>query len=276
MISSIGSSNSMYSMTQMRQQMFSKIDTNGDGKHDKTELAAMVANGPTGAPSVDDILGSFDTDGDGAISESEFNAGQEQNQARGAGGPPPPPMGNMSSTDFIKQLFSDSDTDEDGVLSADELSSMVTNGPAGGPSADELLSKLDTDGDGSINESEFIAGAPGQKAEDTTGTSNTDNLFSNLDTNEDGVVSKAEFEAAMNGITSTQSTSQDDFVEKLLEALQNNTTDSSTSSSSASSSSTYQNVSELLSAALKSYMQFSTNGFSQTNASSVLGNSLFA
>jgi Ca2+-binding EF-hand superfamily protein len=268
-------------MTQMRQQMFSKIDTNGEDKHDKTELAAMVANGPTGAPSVDDILSTFDTDGDGAISESEFNAGQDQNRAQGAGGPPPP-MGNMSSTDFIKQLFSDSDTDEDGVLSADELSSMVANGPQGGPRADELLSKLDTDGDGSISESEFIAGAPGQKADGTmgtaraSGTSNSDTIFDSLDTNKDGVVSKAEFEAAMNSTASTQSTSHDDFVEKLLEALQNNTSDSSTSTSSTSSNSTYQNVSELLSAALKSYMQFSTNGFSQTNASSVLGNSLFA
>jgi Ca2+-binding EF-hand superfamily protein len=276
MISSIGSSHSMYSMTQMRQQMFAKIDTNGDGKHDKDELAAMVANGPTGAPSVDDILSKFDTDGDGAVSESELNAGQDQNQAQGAGGPPPPPMGNTSSTDFIKQLFSKSDTNGDGILSSDELSSMVANGPAGGPSADELLSKLDTDGDGSISENEFIAGAPGQKAEGTTGTSKNDNLFSSLDTNEDGVVSKAEFEAAMNGTTSTQSTSQNDFVEKLLEALQNNTSDSSTSSSSDSSSSAYQNVSELLSTALKSYMQFSTNGFSQMNTSSVLGNSLFA
>jgi len=52
MISSIGSSNGLYrtAMTQMREQMFNRIDTNGDGKHDKDELAEMVANRPAGVP----------------------------------------------------------------------------------------------------------------------------------------------------------------------------------------------------------------------------------
>ena len=74
MISSISGLSSLTQsyMAQMRQQMFSKIDTNGDGKHDKDELAEMVANGPKGGPSVDDILSKFDSDGDGAISEANL------------------------------------------------------------------------------------------------------------------------------------------------------------------------------------------------------------
>jgi len=80
MISSISgfSSLNQSNMIQMRQQMFSRIDTNGDGKHDKDELAAMAANGPQGAPGVDEILEKFDTDGDGAVSKAEFEAGQPQ------------------------------------------------------------------------------------------------------------------------------------------------------------------------------------------------------
>ena len=80
MISSISGTSSLTQsyMTQMRQQMFSKIDTNGDGKHDKDELAAMVANGPQAAPGVDEILEKFDTDGDGAINKAEFDAGHAQ------------------------------------------------------------------------------------------------------------------------------------------------------------------------------------------------------
>jgi Ca2+-binding EF-hand superfamily protein len=267
MIGSIGSSTSMYSMTQMRQHMFSRIDTNGDGKHDKDELTAMVANGPAGAPGVDEILAQFDTDSDGAISETEFNAGQDQ--AQGAGGPPPPHMGNMSSTDFIKQLFNNSDTDGDGVLSGDELTSMVANGPDGGQSAKELLAKLDTDGDGSLSESEFADGAPGQKTESTA---NSGDLFNSLDTDGDGVISKAEFDVSMKSTMSPKKASEDDFLEKIVEALQNNTG----SSTSARSTGSYSQVPELLSAALKSYLLFSTSGFSQENGTGILGNSLFA
>jgi len=122
MVSSIGGSSSLMQsyMTQMRQQMFSKVDANGDGKLDSDELAEMVANGPKNGPSVDEILSQSDTDGDGSVSESEFEATA----------PPPPPMqgmGGMSSADFLEQLFSDADTNGDGVISEDEMSTVVAN-----------------------------------------------------------------------------------------------------------------------------------------------------
>ncbi|OPX93916.1 MAG: EF hand [Syntrophorhabdus sp. PtaB.Bin006] len=155
MVSSIGGSSSLMQsyMTQMRQQMFSKVDANGDGKLDSDELAEMVANGPKNGPSVDEILSQSDTDGDGSVSETEFEATA----------PPPPPMqgmGGMSSADFLEQLFSDTDTNGDGVISEDEMSTVVANGPADGPSVDDIFAKLDTDGDGSISQTEFEAGAP--------------------------------------------------------------------------------------------------------------------
>lgn len=158
MVSSIGGSSSLMQsyMTQMREQMFSKVDKNGDGKHDADELAEMVANGPANGPSVDDILSKFDTDGDGAISESEFEAaGPPDRQMQGMGG-----MGGMSSADFLEQLFSDADTNGDGAISEDEMSTVVANGPADGPSVDDIFAKLDTDGDSSISQTEFEAGAP--------------------------------------------------------------------------------------------------------------------
>jgi hypothetical protein len=82
MIASIGGSSSLgqVSMAEMRQRMFSKIDTNSDGKHDKDELTQMVAQGPQGGPRVDDIFSKLDTDEDGSISESEFKAGDKPDQ----------------------------------------------------------------------------------------------------------------------------------------------------------------------------------------------------
>ena len=76
MISSIsGSSNfSQVARAEMQQRMFSKIDANGDGKIGKDELTQMVAKGPQGGPSADDIMSKLDTDGDSSISQSEFEA----------------------------------------------------------------------------------------------------------------------------------------------------------------------------------------------------------
>jgi hypothetical protein len=84
MISSIGGSNSMSQtyMAQMRQQMFNKIDTDGDGKHSKEEISAMIANGPQGGPGVDEIFDRADTNEDGYISQAEFDAVQGSNSAQ--------------------------------------------------------------------------------------------------------------------------------------------------------------------------------------------------
>jgi Ca2+-binding EF-hand superfamily protein len=203
MVSSISSMNSMTSMMQMRQQMFSKIDTNGDGKHDAEELSAMATNGPQGGPSAEDILAQFDTDGDGAISESEFNAVQP-----GSSGAMPG-MNAMSTEDLISQMFAQADENEDGVIDEDELAQIVAMGPEGGPGAEELLSQLDTDGDGAISETEFAEGPwanqqvqgpppppPPEKGEETG------SIFSQLDTNGDGTISEDELDSAMNSIES--------------------------------------------------------------------------
>jgi Ca2+-binding EF-hand superfamily protein len=242
MISSISGLSSLTQsyMAQMRQQMFSKIDTNGDGKHDKDELAQMVANGPQGGPSVDDILSKFDTDGDGTISESEFEAASPPEQQMQAAGFPPMMggMGGMSSADFLEQMFSNVDTNGDGVHDEDELAAMVANGPQGGPSVDEILEKFDTDGDGAISKAEFEAG-----------------------------------QAQKSGSVQARNT-EDELLQALLEALQNE--DSTTSSSTDDASESNSSITNLL-ASLKAYMQSSVNGFAQYDVTqSLLGFDLYA
>jgi Ca2+-binding EF-hand superfamily protein len=249
MISSVGSSNALSQMAEMRQKMFSKIDTNGDGKHDKDELTAMVANGPQNGMSVDQILSDFDTDGDGAVSETEFEAGPSGNSA----GSPPPPAGTsgMSSADFINQIFSTSDTNGDGEIDSDELSQMSANAPEGAPSAETMLSELDTDGSGTISQSEFEAGAPSsQQAQGPMGPPpSSDDIFSKLDTDGDGSISKSEFEAG------TSSSAE------------------STSSTTTKNSNSQNDLTQMLAAALKSYAQISSaswlNGGEQGSSSSL-------
>jgi Ca2+-binding EF-hand superfamily protein len=246
MIASIGGSSSLsqVSMAEMRQRMFSKIDTNSDGKHDKNELAQMVAQGPQGGPSVDDILSKFDTDGDGSISESEFNAGPEKGQQAQGGFPPPPPpagMGNMSSADFLQQMFNSADTNGDKKIDKDEMAEVVAKQPQGGPSVDDIFSKLDTDEDGSISESEFKAG------------------------------DKADQQVQQAG------DAEDKLLKALLEAMEKEKqATSGTGHDGSQSSNTATTISEMLSTALKTYMQSSFNGFSQAGAQSFLGSDLYA
>jgi Ca2+-binding EF-hand superfamily protein len=239
MISSIsGSSNfSQVARAEMQQRMFSKIDANGDGKIGKDELTQMVAKGPQGGPSADDIMSKLDTDGDSSISQSEFAAGDKANRQAHQG---PPPMmagmGNMSSADFVKQLLGNADRDSDGKISKDELSQVMANAPEGGSSVDDLFSTLDTNGDGSI--------------------------------------SKSEFEASMaNGTNSAQaSNARDKLAETLLAALENETkTASSTGGSGSQSSTSATSIAAMLSNAIKSYMQSGSNNWSQTNALNLLG-----
>ncbi|MBP7528992.1 MAG: EF-hand domain-containing protein [Syntrophorhabdaceae bacterium] len=259
MISSISSMNSsLTSMVQMRQQMFSKIDTNGDGKHDADELAQIVANGPQGGPGVEDILTQFDTDGDGSISESEFSAADPGASASMGG------AGAMSTADFIKEMFGQMDENEDGTIDADELEQMAAMGPKGGPGAEELLAELDANGDGSVSEAEFSEGAranqqvqgppppPPPPAQDESGT---ESIFSLLDTDGDGTISETEFDTAMSQI--------DNFI---------------ASSSSQESVDTMNGVMQMLGSALNAYQASSSSdgGGSYMQASQYLGSSLYA
>lgn len=262
MISSISSSSNMTSMIQMRQQMFSKIDTNGDGKHDAEELGAMVANGPQGGPGAEEIITQFDTDGDGSISETEFNAADP-----GSSGATSGPRA-MSTEDFISQMFSKMDENEDGTIDEDELAQMVAMGPENGPSTEELLSQLDTDGDGAISETEFSEGAPANQqvmgpppppppAQDTSETeteTETETIFSQLDTDGDGTISESEFDTAMNSIDTILSSASDE-----------------------ESDSSVSDVMEMLSAALNAYQQANSASYSSyTQASQGSGSSLYA
>lgn len=235
MISGISGSSSLNQsyMTQMRQQMFSKIDTDGDGKHSKEEISAMIANGPQGGPSVDEIFSRADTDGDGSISQTEFEADSppdRQMQGSGFGG-----MGSVTSADFLQQMFNKIDTNGDGALGTDEISSMVANGPQGGPSADEIFDTADTNKDGYISQTEFEAMQPDKGAQNSNSAQSSSNA-------------------------------QDTLFTKLLEDLENEAT---------STPSTSGNAAHLLNAAIQSYMQSSTDNYSQSNMKSLLGSSLY-
>jgi Ca2+-binding EF-hand superfamily protein len=151
MVNGIGSSSS--SITEMYQQMFSKIDTNSDGSINNSEMSALLDESSSNL--TDSLFSTLDADQDSLISSMEFSSGLDklnQEMKKGmdgtegvsgmAGSPPPPPP---------DQVFDAADADEDGLVTKDELASVIGND---GADIDELFAQVDTDGDGSITRTE--------------------------------------------------------------------------------------------------------------------------
>jgi Ca2+-binding EF-hand superfamily protein len=108
-----------------------------------------------------DFFKTMDTDGDGKISAEEHAAG-------------------------AKKMFDKMDADKDGKVTAAEMDAyhqQMTGKKAGQTemSAAEKIKVMDTNGDGTLTEAEYEAGAK--------------TMFDKMDTNRDGSLSKAEMEA---------------------------------------------------------------------------------
>jgi Ca2+-binding EF-hand superfamily protein len=96
----------------------------------------------------------------------------------------------------VDDIFSKIDTNADGYIDESENTTWVENMPKGqppaGPDPFELFETADTDSDGKISKAEFKAAAP-KDSDDST----TDETFDAMDTNHDGYVSTEEYAAAM-------------------------------------------------------------------------------
>ena len=163
--------------------LFGKVDSDGDGSVSQTELQALLEamSGGTASKtgvSSDQVFSQLDANGDGSLSEAEFDAGRPSGAAGDAGGmqamgmPPPPggPSGAGGSSSAAS--YDPLDTNEDGVVSAAERSAGSTSSVAQ-DAITALFNAIDTDGDASISTSEsqaFIDQLPRQAQSATTGS----------------------------------------------------------------------------------------------------------
>ena len=113
------------------QQLFSKLDVNGDGAIDAGELKSFTddISAKTGV-SIDagSLMQSLDTDGDGSISSSELSANGRAlfQQLRQQLMSSQPQAGGQSPD--AAQLFKQIDTNGDGSISADEFKAALQQG----------------------------------------------------------------------------------------------------------------------------------------------------
>ena len=163
-------------LSQLRQQLFQKLDANSDGGIDETEFldGAKAAAEKSGKTALSDdklkaAFQAFDADSDGKLTQSELSTGFQQ-------------LGDTVRATLIGQQES-----------GGQGGGVHHGGHRKPPSAEDLLAKLDTDNSGGVDEAEFVAGAPkGDKAPSEDDLKAT---FASFDTNADGSLSADELKA---------------------------------------------------------------------------------
>jgi Ca2+-binding EF-hand superfamily protein len=142
----------------MSDQLFAETDADGDGSITAEELAdAIAAKNEESGGSVDaeELFAALDADGDGLITAAEHEAGLESlrdNNAPGMGGG----QASASSSDDEEETYDAADTNEDGIVDAEEL--LASLGVSTSSETDvtaSLFDALDADGDGALSSAEF-------------------------------------------------------------------------------------------------------------------------
>ncbi|EPR44507.1 EF-Hand domain protein [Desulfovibrio sp. X2] len=148
--------------TKMSQDLFDSIDTDGDGELSASEIKADVkARQQALMTQMQSIMGSMSS-ASNAGSEDIMSLLGQMSQAGQAGmmPPPPPPDGGMqggSLDRMTNDLISDLDTDGNGTLSMSEMS--------GTKMTQEVFDQIDTDGDGEISSDEIKANIEAKRQE---------------------------------------------------------------------------------------------------------------
>ena len=174
MVSSISgySSASAMAMTrpdpsQMASKLFSRLDTNGQGFIEQSDLQSAFSQvfGNAASSQANDagsqLFSALDGDSNGKVTESEFSSGMQKlaealdsqafsSRMGGAGGmpPPPPPGGGQDDAGFTQDELQ-SQLDEIGSTDSKRsslISSVVDN-----------FDKADTNGDGKVSATEAMA-----------------------------------------------------------------------------------------------------------------------
>ncbi len=191
----------------------SSIDADGDGTISEDEYDSLISQlGIQNAPSAQDFFTKYDSDGDGEISSEEM-----QTKDIGKMMPPPPPIDNERDSNNSEEVFSSStDTDGDGVISTEEYESFVENNNiTDALSTEEFFNLYDTDKDGKISVDEVKQGVANTgteyKPKTTPPSQQEEGLPSSIDIDDDGSLSTDEYEEFVESLGIKDAPSTEDF-----------------------------------------------------------------
>jgi Ca2+-binding EF-hand superfamily protein len=188
--------------TELFKSLYKKVDSSGDGSIDKTEfesaISSMASDQTADSQSIDEMFSKLDTDSNSTVSEDEMMAAlKAMGEQRRANMPPPPQAGqNGTGPDFQKM-------------------------------SQDLLSSLDTSGDGGIDKSEFSAGVSALSGTDSTDSTNSEAMFTKLDTNGDGSIDQPELSAGLQNMRPPKPPHQGNGASSNVSSSTDDTTDSS-------------------------------------------------
>lgn len=179
--------------TKMAEDLFSKLDSSGQGYIDKASLqsaldsvsgsSSTTTSASSGSDSVDELFSTLDSDGDGKVTKDEFTSGMQQlseqldsqfhqmrmqgmggaqSQGMAGGMPPPPPAGGQQDQGLSKEQMTDMLSQVSGTDSklASQLSEVLKD-----------FSAADSDGDGKVTFQETMAYNEIQKTSGSTSSS---------------------------------------------------------------------------------------------------------
>jgi Ca2+-binding EF-hand superfamily protein len=153
----------------MQSKLYNKLDSDGDGSLTKDEFVAGRPKDVT-AEMAASLYGKINESGSGALSKADFeNAFSSENSVSGV-------TAQMTSG-IVSMLM-----DRQGSLP------KPGGGGAGEPSASDMFSSLDADGDGKVTEEEFLAAKPDDVSADQVAA-----LFKTIDTEGSGSITENQF-----------------------------------------------------------------------------------
>ncbi|XP_048244240.1 calmodulin-4-like [Haliotis rufescens] len=129
-------------------KLFLRVDTNGDGWLNLTELSVLceVLGYKLDQSKIQSLFTSLDTDKNLKVTLDEFLAAMPKIEPK------------ERKCANLRRLFTLADTNKDGLLSADELSRILTTGdtPLAEDKAKRLIARVDKDGDHQLDYEEFL------------------------------------------------------------------------------------------------------------------------
>jgi Ca2+-binding EF-hand superfamily protein len=138
----------------LQEKLFSKLDVNGDGGIDQSELGNFLdyvssATGSTSQTDTSQLFKTLDADGDGAISKQELTDGAKKlfEQLRTQLASTQSDKTDESHKPDSKELFAKIDSNGDGSIDQDELSTFLSQKPEHGPGGHGgggLLGRIDS------------------------------------------------------------------------------------------------------------------------------------
>jgi Ca2+-binding EF-hand superfamily protein len=135
-------------------KLFSAMDSDSDGSVTQSELESYITNAGGTTDEADQLYSQLASNSDSGITESDLANAAPPPRPHGGHGPDGPPPSDKTSDSAGSDLVSALDTDGDGTVSQDELSTYLTANGGTETQADTLFSSLSSDSS-SITSSDF-------------------------------------------------------------------------------------------------------------------------